>query len=108
MLTISTILLDSQNELNAQKKYIPKQTFYFHDNVNINYEQIGHGSETIIFLHGFGLSLDSWDDIKHRFPLDKYKMFFIDLKGNGFSYKAPESDYSLIEQARIIIGFIKA
>lgn len=86
--------------------YHPAETFYYSKDIHINYELMGHGDKNIIFLHGFSLSLHSWNSIKSKFDLNQYKLYFVDLKGSGFSYKGNEGAYTLTEQVAIIASFI--
>ena len=87
--------------------YFPGNTFQYSENVLINYEVFGDGPTPILFLHGFGASLNSWNDIKNFFPLDKFKLFLIDLKGFGFSSKPKDNEYTIENQAKIISAFIE-
>lgn len=81
--------------------------FIFNDDITINYETKGKGKTDIIFLHGFGASLRTWDDIINFFPEDKYKMYLIDLMGYGFSSKPEKEFYTLDRQAEIVLSFIQ-
>ncbi len=89
------------------QKIGPKSRFSFTDEIYINFEKSGYGKKSIIFLHGFGLSLYSWEEVKHKIDTSKFTLYLIDLKGFGFSYKGRSGSYSLEEQASIITAFIK-
>ena len=73
----------------------------------INYAVYGKGEIPVVFLHGFGASLHSWDNFVNFFPENQYSIYLIDLKGFGFSSKPVNSDYSIEENSRIIIKFLE-
>jgi pimeloyl-ACP methyl ester carboxylesterase len=81
--------------------------YAYSQNIHINYEKIGHGEKKIVFLHGFGTSLHTWDDIKELFPKDAFTLYLIDLKGFGNSSKPFDGKYTIHEQAKIVVQFIK-
>ena len=84
-----------------------KKTFYIDDETIINYEIHGNGPSVIIFLHGFGASLESWRDIAPELSRNN-TIYLIDLKGFGNSSKPPDNKYSLQNQADIIYEFIRS
>jgi len=84
----------------------PQLKFSYDDEIFINYEKIGTGDKSVLFLHGFGLSLFSWEDTRSCLHTEGYTFYFLDLKGFGFSYKGRIGDYSVEEQANIIAAFI--
>jgi pimeloyl-ACP methyl ester carboxylesterase len=65
-----------------------------------------HTGPTLVFLHGFGTSSETWHDLR---PLiDQYaSLYLIDLKGFGRSSKPREGDYSTDEQANIVAAFVR-
>ncbi len=73
--------------------------------IKINYREIGEG-KPMIFLHGFGASSHSWDNVAKHLA-SKNKLFLVDLKGFGLSEKPLDDKYSAIDQANIIFDFIK-
>ena len=87
--------------------YPPQHTFLYSDSVAINYEVTGTGDKPIVFLHGFGLSTTSWNDIRVWFPNDEFKYYFLDLKGFGYSSKPRDGKYSFLDQAKIIVDFLE-
>lgn len=87
--------------INAQNK-----KFYYSDSCFISYSEIGQGKTNLIFLHGFGASMNSWDDIKGKFNTDEFKLYLIDLKGFGGSSIPKDNNYSILEQSSIVSGFI--
>ncbi len=97
--------------MNAQKsKYnglmtTPDPKIFQYNGVKIKYCETGVG-EPMIFLHGFGASSCSWNEILE--PLSrKNRLILIDLKGFGLSDKPLDDKYSISDQAEIILDFIK-
>lgn len=89
-------------------KYFPKRIYQYSSDVSINYEVKGVGNKKIVFLHGFGASLNSWNDIKDLFPQNEYELYLLDLKGFGFSSKPVDGKYSIKDQAEVIYHFLKS
>ncbi len=83
-----------------------KQTFVYSDKIQISYEVHGNGPP-IVFLHGFGASVETWRDVQSRLARGN-KLFFLDLKGFGLSSKPDDGKYSLEDQADIVLAFLKA
>lgn len=79
--------------------------FSYATDIHINYEVHGAGI-TLLLLHGFGASLESWRDI---LPLleQRYKLILVDMKGFGLSSKPDDGTYSIREQASIIMALIR-
>ena len=73
----------------------------------INYKIVGDGPVSIVLIHGFGASLQNWNDILPYFDHSEFKIVLVDLKGSGFSSKPVNSDYSMVEKSRIIGNFLK-
>jgi pimeloyl-ACP methyl ester carboxylesterase len=82
-------------------------TYAYANNIHINYELIGYGDKKVVFVHGFGASLHTWDDIKELFPKDKFTLYLIDLKGFGNSSKPEDDKYTIQEQSKIVKQFIE-
>jgi pimeloyl-ACP methyl ester carboxylesterase len=82
------------------------QSYAYSNEIHINYEKIGYGDKKVVFLHGFGTSLHTWDDIKELFPIDEFTLFLIDLKGFGNSSKPEDDKYTIEEQSKIVKQFI--
>jgi len=84
------------------------QKKYYYDNENyLNYNKIGQGDREIIFLHGFGASMNTWDVIIEQFTNSDNTLYLFDLKGFGLSSKPKDDKYSIINQSEIILKFIK-
>jgi pimeloyl-ACP methyl ester carboxylesterase len=71
-----------------------KRTFAYSDQIRISYEVHGNGNSTIVFLHGFGASVETWRDIQSRLA-EGNRLYFLDLKGFGLSSKPGDGKYSL-------------
>lgn len=82
------------------------QTFHFSEDVQINFEKRGDQGPAVIFLHGFGASLATWNEITGAFSTEDYQLYFVDLKGFGYSSKPKDGKYSILDQAEIITEFI--
>ncbi len=81
-------------------------SYAYSNSIQINYEMIGYGNKKIVFLHGFGTSLHTWDDIKESFPVEEFTLYLIDLKGFGNSSKPEDDKYTIEEQSKIVEQFI--
>ncbi|CAA6802795.1 MAG: Hydrolase, alpha/beta fold family [uncultured Sulfurovum sp.] len=74
---------------------------------NLVYFEYGNPkNKTLLFLHGFGESKETW-----RFMVPalskKYYLVLLDLKGFGKSPKLADHAYSVYDQAREVASFIK-
>lgn len=87
--------------------YTPDKRFYFSDAEFVNYRVIGNGKKTVIFLHGFGASNRTWDDIIPYLNLSDTRFILFDLVGAGFSSKQRGMDYSMQANALVVASFIK-
>jgi pimeloyl-ACP methyl ester carboxylesterase len=87
-------------------KYNYDNKYEYSKNTILNYKVKGRGETNIVFLHGFGASSLSWDDILPFFNESKFTIYNIDLKGHGLSSKAKDGKYSINDQADIIFQFI--
>lgn len=85
-----------------------QRAFRYSDTVEINYEASGNGSRPVVFLHGFAAALTTWDDLRELFPLDRYRCYFLDLKGFGRSSRPRDGAYSPADQAVIVAAFLEA
>ena len=108
IIVVAFLLLLGGCSMNIRKETdIRRGSFEYSDKIQINYEIHGNGSSTIVFLHGFGASVESWRDI--QLPLSQGNtLIFLDLKGFGLSSKPDDGKYSLDDQAEIVLAFLKA
>jgi pimeloyl-ACP methyl ester carboxylesterase len=74
------------NQKSVAEKYLNYQEH------KIYYEVRGHSAKTLIFIHGWASSIQSWKYQLDSFP--GYKVIAIDLPGNGKSSKNEKSSYS--------------
>ncbi|MGH7771712.1 MAG: alpha/beta fold hydrolase, partial [Candidatus Binatia bacterium] len=100
-----TVLLGCSTSVEKELFTSPTRDTYEHDGIRIHFKDLGIG-RTIVFIHGFGASLDSW-----RFMVEslknEYRLVLLDLKGHGYSDKPPDSRYSVRDQADIVIGLLE-
>jgi pimeloyl-ACP methyl ester carboxylesterase len=85
---------------------VPRQEYRYRDDVAISYEVEGTGPTPIVFLHGFAAALTTWDDIRGFFPLDRFSLYFLDLKGFGRSSKPRDGAYGPADQAEVVTAFL--
>jgi pimeloyl-ACP methyl ester carboxylesterase len=106
IIVVCLILILSSCSMDISKETdILHGTFNYSDKIQINYEIHGNGNSTIVFLHGFGASVETWRDI--QLPLSKGNtLIFLDLKGFGLSSKPDDDKYSLEDQAEIVLAFL--
>jgi len=81
-----------------------EESFYNHEGVKIRFKEMGQG-RPVVFIHGFGASLDTWRYITDSLKVD-HRLVLLDLKGHGFSDRPPDEKYSLKEHADIVLGLI--
>ena len=67
-------------------------------------EVYGSGNP-ILAVHGLGASMYSWRKLKGRLP--DHKLILIDLKGHGESPKPRDTNYSIPDQAELVLQFIR-
>jgi pimeloyl-ACP methyl ester carboxylesterase len=77
---------------------------YVHDGVRIHFRDLGAGSP-IVFIHGFGASLDTWRYLEDGLKND-YRIVSLDLKGHGYSERPLDDRYSLQDHAAVVLGLI--
>ena len=82
-----------------------EESFYDHEGVKIRFKEIGRG-RAVVFIHGFGASLDSWRYITDSLKGD-HRLVLLDLKGHGFSDRPPDEKYSLQDHADIVLGLVR-
>ncbi len=78
------------------------------DGVLINYEVQGNGDIPVVFIHGFAASLVTWHDFRALVAGERFRLFFLDLKGFGFSSKPRDDGYGIADQAGIVVDFLKS
>lgn len=83
-------------------------TYYIYKNRRVFYQKVdGEGRETVVFIHGFPTA--SWDFHKIWAPLaQEYNLIAPDLLGFGYSDKPRNYQYSINDQADLIIALIRS
>jgi len=87
--------------------FLPGKKFFYNQHDYLNYKIVGNGPVTVVLLHGFSASLNTWNDILPYFQKEKFRLILIDLKGFGFSSKPIDSNYSIATNAVIISKFLQ-
>ncbi|HWN08130.1 MAG TPA: alpha/beta hydrolase [Pyrinomonadaceae bacterium] len=70
----------------------------------LHYEVFGSG-DPILAIHGLGASNYTWRKLKGRLP--DHRLILIDLKGHGESVKPRDTNYSIPDQAELVLQFIR-
>ena len=83
-----------------------RHSFHFSSEISINFDVSGEGARPLLLLHGFGASMESWNDILPDLAR-MFRVYRLDLKGHGLSSKPRDGAYSISEQARIVAAFIR-
>jgi pimeloyl-ACP methyl ester carboxylesterase len=64
------------------------------DDLKVHYQDTGpHDAPVLLLLHGFGSSLQTWDDWSAKLD-KKYRVIRLDLPGFGLTGASPDHDYS--------------
>jgi len=84
------------------------QFFRYSADVLIHYQEEGTGPTPVVFLHGYAASLVTWHDIRRMFAPERYRLFFLDLKGSGLSSKPRDDIYGPMTHAAIVAAFLQA
>ncbi|MGB3071357.1 MAG: alpha/beta hydrolase [Ottowia sp.] len=69
------------------------------EGVELAVRQSGNGPLPVFFLHGYSLSMDTWEKVIDKFPADRYTRYAYDLRGFGDSSK-PERGYNMRQHAK--------
>lgn len=70
----------------------------------LHYEVCGSG-DPILAIHGLGASNYTWRNLTDHLP--GHKLILIDLKGHGESAKPHDTNYSIPDQAELVLQFIR-
>lgn len=92
ILTAMTIMACSHKpvEFNNLKSHYAQA-----DDIRIHYKTAGRGDKALVFVHGLGCDLNTWQAQYDTFiTANNIRMLFVDLPGFGQSDK-PETDYTL-------------
>ncbi len=73
--------------------------------INLFVQSTGTGPP-IVLLHGFAAHSYSWRHLQPQLTAD-HTVFMLDLKGFGLSPKPDDDAYSIYDQARLVVDFIR-
>jgi pimeloyl-ACP methyl ester carboxylesterase len=78
------------------------------DGVSVNFqaELKSNRSRTVVLIHGFGGSLETWHDIYPGLSAE-FSTVRLDLRGSGFTSKPHDQKYSPNDQAEFLIHFLE-
>ena len=75
------------------------------DGLKVHYKATGpQGAPVLLLLHGFGSSLQAWDDWSLKLE-QKYRVIRLDLPGFGLTGASPANDYSEEKDLAILTHF---
>ena len=75
------------------------------DGLKVHYKETGpEGAPALLLLHGFGSSLQAWDDWSVKLER-KYRVIRLDLPGFGLTGASPANDYSEEKDLAILTHF---
>lgn len=81
---------------------LPSQYVTIDDSIKVHFKQWGEGPKTVMFVHGFGCDMNTWEEQFDAFRDDpSMRLLFIDLPGYGQSSK-PHVDYTLALFSRAV------
>jgi pimeloyl-ACP methyl ester carboxylesterase len=81
-------------------------TFQVSPGVYINYKIVGEGARMLVAIHGFGSSLDTWNDIVPYLKSD-YQLVILDVLGFGLSARPKGFGYTIRQQAEVVASFLE-
>ncbi len=79
-------------------------TFAHVEGARVRYLDSGGGAEAVVFLHGFGASMDTWAAVWPEIARTR-RILALDLKGFGWSDRPP-GDYSPRAQASLVLALL--
>jgi len=83
-----------------------RSCFTYGPGVCIHYEREGNGPVPVLLLHGFAASRTTWEDLRSRFPSERFTLYLLDLMGFGLSSKPRDGACDPVEQAAIVLAFL--
>jgi pimeloyl-ACP methyl ester carboxylesterase len=76
------------------------------DGLKVYYKETGpQGAPALLLLHGFGSSLQAWEDWSLKLE-QKYRVIRLDLPGFGLTGASPANDYSEEKDLAILTHFV--
>lgn len=82
--------------------------YFYNDTDYIYYEKEGLGDHLVLFFHGFGSCINTWDIMRSSFDRNHYTCYYFDLKGFGKSSVPRDNKYDFLAHSTIIFEFIKS
>jgi pimeloyl-ACP methyl ester carboxylesterase len=73
----------------------------------LRYRVLGDGPVKLVLLHGLAARAETWTDLIHLFPNDRYTLYILDLLGSGESAKPASADYSIRAHSRRLLDFLE-
>ena len=101
---VMSLLLSSSRAFSTEIPADAIANSYFHEGVRIHFRDRGAGNP-IVFIHGFGASLDTWRYLEERLK-GEYRIVSLDLKGHGYSERPLDDRYSLQDHAAAVLGLM--
>jgi len=101
---VMSFLLSSSSAFSTEIPAEAVASSYVHDGVRIHFRDRGAG-KPIVFIHGFGASLDTWRSLEDGLKND-YRIISLDLKGHGYSERPLDDRYSLQDHAAVVLGLM--
>lgn len=98
----STHLQLAEQKLLTQQIYLPQIS---NQPLTVSYQDMGGGSITLVFLHGFLSNKNCWDDLISLLQPD-YRCISLDLLGFGASSK-PQIRYDVPTMVAFVMEFLK-
>lgn len=80
--------------------------FEYSPGTYIRYVITGEGDITVLLLHGFAASIETWKDIE---PLlrHRWRLIEVDMKGFGLSSKPRDHAYTIFDHAAVITALVR-
>ena len=73
--------------------------------LHVRYWDVGRGDKTLVFLHGFGGSVEAWSFTIHRLE-EKYRCIIVDMPGFGRTDKPLDAPYTYPYFASFLHDFL--
>jgi pimeloyl-ACP methyl ester carboxylesterase len=84
-----------------------QQTVKLDNGIELAVQKSGHGPTPIVFVHGYSLSMATWEKVIPLFPSDRFTTYAYDLRGFGDSSK-PASGFNYRQHAEDLSELLKA
>ena len=97
-----------KSKVELEKTYgSPKNAYVSALGVNLHYQDTGPSKNTIpiLFLHGFGASLQTWDTWAQALS-EEYRVISVDLPGFGLTGEDPSGIYTDQRSVEVLEAFL--